>query len=39
MAAATLPRTGAPDTIYLLIIALMLMLAGGCFVLAAKVDE
>ena len=39
VAAATLPRTGAPDTIYLLIIALMLMLAGGCFVLAAKVDE
>jgi large repetitive protein len=37
--AATLPVTGAPDTIYLLIIALMLMLAGGCFVVAAKVEE
>ncbi len=38
-APATLPVTGAPDTIYLLIIGLMLMLAGGCFVMAAKVDE
>ncbi len=39
VAPATLPVTGAPDTIYLVIIALMLMLAGGCLVLAAKVDE
>ncbi len=39
MAPATLPVTGAPDTIYLVIIALMLMLAGGCLVLAAKVDD
>jgi hypothetical protein len=38
-AATTLPVTGAPDTIYLVIIALMLMLAGSAFVLAAKMDD
>jgi hypothetical protein len=36
--AATLPRTGAPDTVYLLIIGLMLMIGGGCFVAAARVE-
>jgi hypothetical protein len=36
--AATLPRTGAPDTVYLLIIGFMLVIGGGCFVAAAKVE-
>ncbi len=39
VAPATLPVTGASNTVYLVIIALMLMLAGGCLVVAAKVDE
>jgi LPXTG-motif cell wall-anchored protein len=37
--AATLPRTGAPDTIWLLVIGFMLVLGGGCFVVAARIDD
>jgi LPXTG-motif cell wall-anchored protein len=35
---ATLPKTGASDTIYLLVIGLMLLIGGGCFVAAARIE-
>jgi len=35
----TLPRTGSSDTLLLLTIAGLLILAGGCFVVASKVED
>jgi len=37
-APGTLPKTGAPNSVYLLVIGLLLLIGGGCFVAAARVE-